>query len=925
MKKKLLLFSLLIMFSLILSPNVFGYENGREVFVRHLDKSGNIISGLSNVSQEVIDENGISTLLNNSRADDATIDYSEYYEYPVSSTMEITKTLVIENNSIQYVYSGYNVCTMPSLDESYTIMEQKRTGYKSGTAELDVSYDGSLSNAQFTTMQSNNNDVTIIDFYYAPVEPDVIKPQLHSNSNAYTGSDDGMLSDVTYVPSGDYIYPYFNTPKYAIKDLAYEKVITDGKVRFKVSTYSVYRLTSAELISSETKHFNVGTNSVDITGRLVANGDLSAAIGGINEVSEIWLANTDYVTDYLNDMVNNYNNSLSTAIPGKGELDSPAGENTTKADYIANIITKDEAYNGYRSAKGRVYYTEYNVLEGRYEGNQKSYVSVNDHYINIYTPINMNMPEVTVTGNASIDHSVINSSTVILADDATFEIKLSCGTPSFSYYNNISDNQLATFVDSYYLIFDFDIIHNGRTFAKGTPIHMTNTARYNGGYTYFRGQVAPNETLSRDNSEHKIIVFAAAKNMPSQDLLYDVAQQEYDIQITKEKLPNDRKFLNDSGTNEANFLNDIEFSTNQTPPQYTDGKTMYGDGYYFAMRTVSVKTASKIFDFKITDCSDVAYKSVFRKTNTNELANNSSYYSGIRRMLITSINNKESTAILDRGDVNINGTPSTRTLPLGPYKHTTASYINAPKLGYRFGFSVKTSGYYTPGSSDINSRKINITPSFYFLSKDGTTLEKDIDLYYKDSTGKYKQFVGSNYNIYFIPNDGSRYTNDDKAINVSNMSTKEVSLNIGSIDKTFTLKDNMMALDDDNYIQTWYGEYKLPNTTIAVKHGDSINKPLTNGYIAIKFDIEAEDASINEKISYSLNNRSLNGAKNTSQWDYEGYLGFSNPTQEVTQDSSLRLQLEDGIWVIDNQDTYSFVKGTVILYDADARAADDIQ
>ena len=35
MKKKFLLFSLLIMFSLILSPNVFGYENGREVFVRH--------------------------------------------------------------------------------------------------------------------------------------------------------------------------------------------------------------------------------------------------------------------------------------------------------------------------------------------------------------------------------------------------------------------------------------------------------------------------------------------------------------------------------------------------------------------------------------------------------------------------------------------------------------------------------------------------------------------------------------------------------------------------------------------------------------------------------------------------------------------------------------------------------------------------
>ena len=70
--------------------------------------------------------------------------------------MEITKTLVIENNSIQYVYSGYNVCTMPSLDEAYTIMEQKRSGIKSGTAELDVTYGNLNSNAVFKTMQSNN-------------------------------------------------------------------------------------------------------------------------------------------------------------------------------------------------------------------------------------------------------------------------------------------------------------------------------------------------------------------------------------------------------------------------------------------------------------------------------------------------------------------------------------------------------------------------------------------------------------------------------------------------------------------------------------------------------------------------------------------------------------------------------------------------
>ena len=359
-------------------------------------------------------------------------------------------------------------------------------------------------------------------------------------------------------------------------------------------------------------------------------------------------------------------------------------------------------------------------------------------------------------------------------------------------------------------------------------------------------------------------------------------------------------------------------------PQYTKGATMYGDGYYFAMTTVSVKTASKIFDFRITDCTDVAFKSVFRKTNSNELANNS-YYSGIRRFFVTSIANKEVNSILDRGDININGTSSTRTLPLGPYKHTTASYINAPKLGYRIAFSVKTTGYYTPSSSDINSRKIIIKPSYYYLSKDGTNIIRDIDLYYKDDSEKYKKFAGSNYNIYFVPNDGSRYTTDDKAVNVNYMSTKQESLNLGSSSGEFILTDKMMALDDDNYIQTWFGEYKLPNTTIAVKAGDNINNKLTDGYIGVKFEIICSDASLNETISYNTLNKSVNSAPNTTQWDYEGYLGFSNPTQEVTSDSSLRLQLEKGIWVIDSQQLYDFVKGTVILYDTDSRAADDIQ
>ena len=230
-----------------------------------------------------------------------------------------------------------------------------------------------------------------------------------------------------------------------------------------------------------------------------------------------------------------------------------------------------------------------------------------------------------------------------------------------------------------------------------------------------------------------------------------------------------------------------------------------------------------------------------------------------------------------------------------------------------------------PSNSGVEARKIKIKPTYYYLSKDGSQVIKDITLYYKDETDKYKKFVGSGYNIYFTPDDGSRYTNDLYASNTSYLSKKLESLNIGNSSGEFYLKDNMMALDDTGYIQTWFGEFKLPNTTIAVKNGDSIQNALTDGYIGVKFEITCYDSKLNETISYNTLNKSASSAVNTTQWDYEGYLGFSNPGQEVNKDSSLRIQLEKGIWIIDSQQLYDFVKGTVILYDIDARAADDIQ
>ena len=111
----------------------------------------------------------------------------------------------------------------------------------------------------------------------------------------------------------------------------------------------------------------------------------------------------------------------------------------------------------------------------------------------------------------------------------------------------------------------------------------------------------------------------------------------------------------------------------------------------------------------------------------------------------------------------------------------------------------------------------------------------------------------------------------------------------------------------------------MPNSTIAVKVDNNgnydINKPLTNGYIGVVFDIKAHESN-GVDLVYGKN--SYKGQTNTSQWDYEGYLGLSNPGNSY----STSMKLEKGTWKIDN-DTYNKIKGTVILYDTDTRASND--
>ena len=840
--------------------------------------------------------------------------------------MTISKSMVVLRGGFNYTYLGYVKRTDVSYDVAMGYAENARKQIIAGNDVYDVKYSSTdNSTTLYTFPQKNENDVTIIDFYYSKTSTENVAIKLFTRSSA-TPSDTRLnTTDVTYVPASAFLHPYFEAPAYYATDLSYKKVIDNNSIKYNLERYVVNIAANGELVNSG----SVIKDGKEIKGDVIGNGS-QYIIGGVNEVTTAVQKNIPSILSSLDlsatNEVENYNTKQNQKLI--------FGDNLVASDFEeSNYAVTFTGYNGLRSAKGNLVYQQYDVLAGRYSGERIVKNSTNEHFINLYTPIKMDIPEVVITSEQDINHSNTSATTVIMGDDASFEVRLRCSDSNF--FQGVGDVDKARFVKYYYLLFDFDVIHNGRLYTKGTAIRMTNTAEFLGGITYFRGQVAPNETLSRDSSNHKIIVIAEASNAPEgplvegsrtiTQLLQDIADQEEAIQILHTKTTAERQYLNDSGDNEANFSNDLEHAESHTPAAYTGGVSMYSDGYYYAMRTVVVRTVSRIYDLRITDCTDLAYKSVFRNSNNELIGNN--YFSGTRRMFVYANGNKEFTTIMSRSgdDLYIYGTSSTKTLPLGPYKHNTATYTKAPKLGYRIAFDLKTSGFYMADGNDVTSRRIIIKPSYYFITKDGNTIIRDIDLYYRDQTDRYRNFEGSNYTIYFTPNDGYRLKSNSTTSNVDSMTTKSTALNLGSSNGEFYLNDYMMSSEDSNYIQSWYGEFKLPNTTIAVRKGDNVNNILTDGYIGVKFDITCSDTVLDETISYNSPNKNAGSQVNTTQWDYEGYLGFANPGQPITETTSLRLQLEKGIWVISDQDTYDFVKGTVVLFDADDRASDDIQ
>lgn len=892
-----------------------GNYYGREVYVRHFDRAtGELIDGIGSNEQVLVSTNGEKNLLTKVNSDVSDFPHNEYYKYNNKYQMEVSKSLVVNADGKKYTYVGSNVSTVNTIEEAKNIIAQKQDSYV-GTYDVKFrakKYENDSDTTTITTKKSDSDDITIIDFYYNVSDMSDIDVKIGSNTNIWEGSGDIAESSTTYVPSGEYLKPYVVAPKYILKDLTYKKVKKDGNIVYQVDKYNVYKLSSGTIKNSS----GIEEEGKHISGSIIGYGNTSLVNGYTNDVYFNFTGNDSIYSELENKIKKEFVGTM----PTNSDIEVLFGANSIPSEFDTNIQVSQDKINGLRYVKGDAVYNTYNVLD-KTEEYAFHKEARNNHFINVYTPVVLSTP--TVTSDVT-DHTESEGNTAVINPGATFTLNIPCTASDFTYYQGGSDT--SKYVSRYFVMFDFDIIYNNQLKPKGELIEVTN--RTENGAT-FTAQVSEGGGLVGEDikATSKVLVFAVASNLPSENLLSEIVDVERKIEIEKDPayLESSRKYINDSGSNLVAFKSVSEGFSEliSNHPQDITGSTMYSDAYYVAKSVVTLRSASRIYDFKITDCSDLNFKNVFRQANSGSNVNERTdinYYAGIRRLYLY---NSTYTKLIDRDNININGTRTKTTLPLGPYKHSTATYINAPKIGYRISFDLKTAGYYVATSDETRGKNIQITPSYYYLSKDGSQLIQDIDLYYKNEMGRYQNFKNSNYTIYFRPNDIYRY----KELNTSKMSNALEPLNIASEDGSFVLNDKMMSVNDTLYNQAWYGEFKLPNSTIAVRSKDSVRNQLKNGYIGVKFNIKCVDFDEQGlvSVSYNQNDKSANNQDNTSQWDYEGYLGYSAIGQKVTEDNPIRLQLENGIWKIDNDDTYNFIKGTVVLFDLDNRASTDFE
>lgn len=910
-----------------------------------LDDSGNQLFNES----EILLENGNATELLFSKflnGNESNGLFPEYYEISSGQVLRVNRLMDIVKNGKLY-----------KLKNQDCVKVSRASTYEEAKINLDNNSQP-YTNSYVDVTAREDEEVTLVSFIYDKVDVPNPEPESGVKTLDYTDSTDNC--QMSYTPTGENIFPYLIANKFKLDDLKYKfQKYENGKINYELSSFNVLKLVSGTIANNTDKA-----------------GDLGRIFGGANDKWTLFEGTNKQADFYLNEdssikAFEEFSQKYGkvTTLPTYSTLESLFKKEskdgkiykTSADDFVTPFFVPKNRYNGLRIPKLIANYKEYNVIEKTYGNKVENDDTSNKANVLVYNPIKVTEPEIE-SSNEIIDHSIGNDKNLsVIQKNANFSLNIKkLNTENDTVY---SSHTYYDYLGNYYLIFDFDVIQTASTQYESlyifgeTEENVQELGKQSEGYVIKKGTIIKlnkdtetfkakaggndddGDVIAQD--ENTITLIASSNNMPLENnskllkyILYH--QSENTLLMTNvnnyiSTTGNNSEYITKKGSSE---IAKKDYCSASISKDYTDYQVhekehysntlMYGDAYYFAKFVSTTKTVGRIYDFKVTDCSDVDFKSVFRKSDTgtvNDLTK-VQYFSGIKelKMFTQNVNTLDYREKIDIGN---NGASKT-ILPLGPYKNTNSSYVHAPKIGYRISFDLKTSGYFNYDKSKIkySNRKIKIVPTYYYISKDGNNFVENVTLYYKDSDGKYKQFKGNDYTIYFKPNDGYRNTlNESVTRNIEYMSTQLEKLVIGS-SSGFELNHKMMSTSGNSFIQTWYGEFKLPNSTILVGGEKSISNPLKDGYVGVKFDISCIDTDASGKeqiISYNVNNKNADPNTNTSQWDYEGYLGFNDPGHAV---DNLSLQLEKGIWKINNE-IYEKIKGTVVLYDLDNRAAND--
>ena len=940
-------------------------DEEREIYIKHVecDEKGNVtnenlLTELAN-SEEVRVSNGIEKIIANTPSKVEGKNYQEYYRISMSDTLKAFRSLLIADNQNIYIYKGYKIAGGKDLTEAETNFVRSSDVGDSDFIE-DVNY--------------KDKKVTIIEFKYYKKGNNIPPPE--GGVKTISSKDNVKDCQMTYTPTNAEITPYLLASKFKINNLKYSFIEDGNNVLYTISNFNVDKLESGNISDNTEKEPEKGRifgGENDIWTLLKWKNE--------NQSSEIFNVNVADVNKTIRDFYNKYRSQMPTEeylnnlVQGKVNRTTRDEFDKSRYDEVTTFTVPQNRANGLRVPKITANYKEYNVTENdiiKLNDNLNTYG--NDDlrsYVLVYNPLEVTSPKIKSEG--VIDHSTDNESKQnVIQKNANFTLEIN-QTNSTVY--GTTDNEYAKYISRYFLIFDFDIVKTENTncnlynvtgnsldainsigvgdiIPKGTLIeifvdHSKSTIEFK---AKAGGNDSDSDIITHD--ENSVTLIGVSDNMPGDLLLSYVLRNQAMNAIEPASIEQTtiNTYISNGNNSEYNLYGDTtntksvmvdycNYKIDELPEMfnvhnksYYNNHNMFNDAFYFVRAVSTTKNAGRIYDFKVTDCSDIDYKSVFRKSDTgtvNDLTK-IQYFSGIKELKIFS---KNVNTLENRDNINIgNNSTSKIILPLGPYKNTNSSYINAPKLGYRISFDLKTSGYFKYDENKSSNRKIRITPSYYYISKDGSKYIENVTLYYKDSDGKYRNFNGSNYTIYFKPNDGYRNTlNESVTSDTKSMSTHLEKIVIGS-SSGFELDHKMMSTSGNSFIQTWYGEFKLPNSTIAVGgNGSSLSNPLNDGYIGVKFDIKCIDTDSSNKeqtISYNSNNKNADPNVNTTQWDYEGYVGFNDPGHES---GDISIQLEKGTWVVNDNNnskrtssaTYNNIKGTVVLFDTDNRAAND--